>query len=457
MTRKNNPEIKINQAYKFLWTEEKTRFVVLKGGSGSGKSHAVCQYMLTRMISEPGFNSICARKIGRTLKFSVFAQIKQIISAMNLTEFFHINNTDKEVRYKPNKNQMFFVGMDDPEKIKSVTAEHGNIEAIFLEEASEFNQPDLDIFNTRLRGDTGITKQIVLAFNPISEEHWLKKAFWDEKQYTDVRISETTYKDNEFLDPGYRKQLESYQHTNPYFYAVYCRGEWGSVEAGDTIIPYQLAHEARYRTEVENEGRLQVGLDVARYGDDQTVAYIRRGMKVLGKRSIPGHVSRPGKTSKPIADMVLSLLAIHIQKGEQCTINVDATGVGSGAVDMLRLLTRKRKNITIVEVDFGGKAENNAAYGNTVTEMYYNMNTILPKAQLLPHDGDVIPELTKRKYRHDNKRPVMWIEKKADFKKRLTKSPDSADALVLAFYEGKGADHPYNHLKNFMKNRKGAA
>jgi len=438
--------LNINPAFEFLYTEKRRRFVVLKGGSGSGKSVAAFQYLITRVISEPGCNALVARKIARTLRFSVFAQALQVLKELDLLKLCDVNKSDKEIKYRPNGNQIFFVGMDDPEKIKSITAETGNIELILCEEASEYDQADLDQLNARLRGDSGIDKQMIIPFNPISEEHWLKKAFWDEKQYEDVRISETTYKDNLSLDDAYKRQLESYKHSNPYFYSVYCLGEWGSIEAGDTIIPYHLANAARHRDEVSAEGRLQVGLDVARYGDDSSVSYIRRGMKVLGKRSVQG------RSAKPVSEMVISLITIFLQKSEVCTVNIDATGNGSGVVDMMKHLTRHRKNINIVEVHFGGKAENSDAYGNCVTEMYYNMNAVLKEAKLLKHDGDVIPELTKRKYRFKENKSVMLIEEKKDFKKRTQKSPDNADALVLCFYEGKGAEHPYNHIKNFLNN-----
>ena len=277
-----NPTIKVNPDFLFLW-EKKHRFMVLKGGAGSSKSYSVMQYLLTEFVSQQGCNIIMCRKVQRTLRVSVFALMKQLISNYGMLGDFKINRSDLEIRHLPTGNQMFFMGMDDPEKIKSVTAENGTIEKIFIEEASEFEQADIDQLNARLRGFSNIVKQIIIAFNPISEDHWLKEAFWDKCQYSDAYVHESNYTMNYFIDEEYKSQLESYKHSNPYFYSVYCKGEWGSIGDNDVIIPYHLAHKARYRDadDVDQSGPLCIGVDVARYGDDNSVAYIKRGMKVL--------------------------------------------------------------------------------------------------------------------------------------------------------------------------------
>jgi len=79
--------------------------------------------------------------------------------------------------------------------------------------------------------------------------------------------------------------------------------------------------------------------------------------------------------------------------------------------------------------------------------MYFNMNEVLLECNILKGDDHLIPELTKRKYTVDERRSVMKIEDKKSFKKRILKSPDSADAFVLCYYEHKGIKHPYNFLK----------
>lgn len=449
MMKGRTANIYVNPSFHFLW-KKKNRFIVLKGGAGSSKSYSVFQYILTLMCSVKGCNVIAARKVANTLRGSVFNLMKQLISNYDMNDDFKINNSDLIIRHKATKNMMICIGMDDREKIKSVTAENGPITTIVMEEGNQFDQDDLDQLNTRLRGKTPIPKQIIIPFNPVSEEHWLKEAFWDKHLYEDALTHESTYRDNLKVDEEYKKQLENYKYTNPYMYDVYCRGKWGSLDDNDVIIPYHKGYAAKYRKEdVEEAGLLCIGLDVARYGDDESVAYAKRGMKVLERRSC----SKQDATG--VSKMVINLITL-LRKGknDKVRINIDATGVGSGAVDMINLLLNKVPNIEVYEVHFGGTAEEEDVYANCVTEMYYNVGKMIDEMKLLEWDDDLLPELCKRTYKIDSRTSRRVIEKKEDFKKRLNRSPDSADALVLAFYTGKGHNREkknnYDWLERYM-------
>ena len=98
----------------------------------------------------------------------------------------------------------------------------------------DFNQLDV-----RLRGK-GTHKQMVLTFNPVSVLHWLKRRFFD-RQDPRALVVKSTYKDNCFLDEDYKVTLESYKATDPYYYSVYCLGEWGVL--GQTIFDAQKVTE----------------------------------------------------------------------------------------------------------------------------------------------------------------------------------------------------------------------
>lgn len=115
-----------------------------------------------------------------------------------------------------------FLGMDDPEKIKSIDKPTG----IWLEEASEFTLDDFTQLDLRLRGKLAHYKQIILSFNPISAVHWLKKRFFD-NQDPEADVVHTTYLDNRFLDDAYIKVLNSLKKTNYTYYKIYALGQWG--------------------------------------------------------------------------------------------------------------------------------------------------------------------------------------------------------------------------------------
>lgn len=209
-----------NNAFFDLYTVT-DRYLVLMGGGGSGKSIFAGRKILERVTSEAGHRVLVCRKVGKTLKQSCFTQlVKQIQRHYNYKDF-KINQSDYVIRYK-NGSEILFTGLDDVEKLKSIA----DITMIWIEEASEIDEQDFNQLDIRLRGETRQYKQIIISFNPISVNHWLKKRFFDIKS-DGVRTHQSTYKDNRFLDDEAIRVLESFKDTDPYYYDVYCLGQWG--------------------------------------------------------------------------------------------------------------------------------------------------------------------------------------------------------------------------------------
>jgi len=193
----------------------------------SGKSHIVARKILYRVLKEKDVkhNFLIIRKVDRTIKRSVFALIKNIISIWYLTSEFDVNLTDKTIIYKLNGSQIMFSGLDDVEKLKSIEG----VTSIWIEEATELTQEDFEQLDLRLRGVTKYIKQITLTFNPISEQHWIKKMFFDDP-IQDVFTLHTTYLDNYFIDDEYKMVMENKKKTNPRYYGIYALGKWGTAE-----------------------------------------------------------------------------------------------------------------------------------------------------------------------------------------------------------------------------------
>jgi phage terminase large subunit len=208
------------------------RYLVFYGGAGSGKSFFVVERYIYKLLKEKRFNLLVVRATGKSNRDSTFALFKQIINKWNLSQHFKINESDLRIRCLLNNNEIVFSGLDDVEKLKSITFSHGELTDVWIEEASEVLEADFNQLDVRLRGK-GTKKQIVISFNPIDINHWLKKRFFD-RQEDNIVICHTTYKDNEFLDDDYKRLLESYKDTDPYYYDVYCLGKWGVL--GKTVF-----------------------------------------------------------------------------------------------------------------------------------------------------------------------------------------------------------------------------
>jgi len=207
--------------------KDQSRYQVAWGGAGSGKSHIVARKILYRLLSESHckHNFLIIRKVDRTIKRSVFALMKNIISKWGLLSEFDINQTDKTMIYRPTGAQIMFGGLDDVEKLKSIEG----VTSIWVEEATELTQEDFEQLDLRLRGNTGALKQIILTLNPISDQHWIKKVFFDDP-IAGCFTLKTTYLDNSFIDDEYKMVMDNKKQTNPRYYNIYALGNWGTAE-----------------------------------------------------------------------------------------------------------------------------------------------------------------------------------------------------------------------------------
>ena len=205
---------------------DRHRHLVLKGGGGSGKSIFAGQKIIERCVSEPGHRFLVVRKVAKTLRQSCFHQLAEQARDLYPEEIRMIPRGQSGDMYISflNGSEILFAGLDDVEKLKSIH----DITGIWIEEATEVFEEDFDQLDIRLRGRTVEYQQIIITFNPISVNHWLKKRFFD-REDPDVRKHESTYKDNPFLPEKNRQVLEKFKETNPYYYTVYCLGMWGVV------------------------------------------------------------------------------------------------------------------------------------------------------------------------------------------------------------------------------------
>lgn len=228
---------KVLKVYKPLFKRPE-RYLVLKGGGGSGKSVWASQAVVIRTFeTEENMKTLVVRGANTDNRASTFEEIKARIDDMGLGEFFTINKSSMDITCKRNGNQIIFRGMDD-EKIKSIQG----VTMIWIEEATEISEQEFDQLDIRLRNARETYEnQIIVTFNPISKNHWLKKKFFDTKDpgmKENTFTQNTNYKDNPFLPEENVRVLEGFKNTSPYYYQVYCLGEWGSV--GDSVFDREM-------------------------------------------------------------------------------------------------------------------------------------------------------------------------------------------------------------------------
>ena len=174
----NHKKLNPNAFYLLKYLNDATiRFIILYGGSSSGKSFSVAQAVLIQTLQD-GENTLVMRKVGASISKTIYEDYKVAASLLGISQYFKFIQNSIKCTY--NGAKIDFSGLDDPEKIKGIS----NYKRVQLEELSEFEFADLKQIRKRLRGKKG--QQIIADFNPISETNWIKKDWLDNEKLHDV-------------------------------------------------------------------------------------------------------------------------------------------------------------------------------------------------------------------------------------------------------------------------------
>ena len=174
----NHKKLNPNAFYLLKYLNDATlRFIILYGGSSSGKSFSVAQAVLIQTLQD-GENTLVMRKVGAPISKTIYEDYKVAASLLGISQYFKFIQNSIKCTY--NGAKIDFSGLDDPEKIKGIS----NYKRVQLEELSEFEFADLKQIRKRLRGKKG--QQIIADFNPISETNWIKKDWLDNEKLHDV-------------------------------------------------------------------------------------------------------------------------------------------------------------------------------------------------------------------------------------------------------------------------------
>lgn len=204
------------------------RWEVYMGSAGSAKSYFITQKLIVRACNEPIKILVC-RRYASTIRHTCFALFKEVLTKWQLyPQYVKVRETDFNIKF-PNGSEIIFTGLDEETKLLSLAG----IGCIFIEECYEVEKSKVEQLNLRLRGKTP-NQQILMAFNPISKNHWLYD-FCVTNPPTSFQFIHSTYKDNPFLNAEYIAELEELYTRNPQKARIFCDGEWG-IDADGLVI-----------------------------------------------------------------------------------------------------------------------------------------------------------------------------------------------------------------------------
>lgn len=194
---------------------------ILPGGRGSMKSSTISLIIPELLKNNPNMHALILRKVGNTIKDSVYAQMKWAIDKLNLNEEFTCKVSPMEITHKPTGQKIYFRGADDPLKIKSIKPEFGYIGIVWFEELDQFAGPEeiRNIQQSAIRGGNEAYK--FKSFNPPrSKNNWANEYTAEAEEKDDsALVVHSTYLnldiEQEWLGDIFLADAEHLKEVNP--------------------------------------------------------------------------------------------------------------------------------------------------------------------------------------------------------------------------------------------------
>lgn len=258
------------------WKSNKYTRLVCKGGRGSAKSTNIALILVVDLMQYP-INTICFRKVGETLRKSVYEQIKWAIKFLGVEEYFEYKLSPLEIIYKERGNKFIFMGVDDPQKSKSIKEAQFPVARYWFEELSEFkNEDEVEtVLNSIFRGklENGLIYKGFFSYNPPKMKHnWVNKKYNYSFIENNVYVHHSTYLENPHISEEFIKEAEAVKAKDETKYRLVYMGE----PIGNGLVPFpNLEIREIEATEIAGLEKFRNGVDWG-YGVDP-LAFVRWG------------------------------------------------------------------------------------------------------------------------------------------------------------------------------------
>ena len=258
------------------WKSNKYTRLVCKGGRGSAKSTNIALILVVDLMQYP-INTICFRKVGETLRKSVYEQIKWAIKFLGVEEYFEYKLSPLEIIYKERGNKFIFMGVDDPQKSKSIKEAQFPVARYWFEELAEFkNEDEVEtVLNSIFRGklENGLIYKGFFSYNPPKMKHnWVNKKYNYSFIENNVYVHHSTYLENPHISEEFIKEAEAVKAKDETKYRLVYMGE----PIGNGLVPFpNLEIREIEASEIAGLEKFRNGVDWG-YGVDP-LAFVRWG------------------------------------------------------------------------------------------------------------------------------------------------------------------------------------
>ncbi len=415
--------------------------------NGSGKTFTAAGAALWALYTHPNSKVITTGVTWGQIEKAIWGEIRNAHANAKMNLGGPPPNT-VDLKLGPNWTCVG-VSTNDPVALQGVHA-HGGV-WIIAEEADGIPE---EIFQAIKGNMTGVGCHLLAILNPIDPESYVNRVLMNDPRavvlpidafstpnFTEFgvvvedlrsgtwkdKVGTSAYPQPWLITPEWAAaEMANEGEESPFIVSrVFAR--WPDV-AEDALIQQSWIEKAWLRwPDAKETGMRAIGHDVARYGDDKTVTAVRRGLK-FWISDIGSGMDSEQAAGQAIKRGVLEQMDAG-KSAAKALVYVDVAGVGAGVYDILKTGT---SGVRCTAVDNAERATEPERYVNKRAENYWNFRELLrtEAVALDPHDRQLAAELRAVKFLI--KKGRVQIEEKAEIKKRLKRSPDRADAIVLA-------------------------
>ncbi|MEK5165994.1 DEAD/DEAH box helicase family protein [Paenibacillus sp. FSL R5-0527] len=410
-----------------------SRLVSVRSGQGVGKTGVEAATALWFLACFPYPKVVCTAPTRQQLHDVLWAEISKWQSKSPVLK--RILKWTKTKIYMKNYEERWFATARTATKPENMQGFHEDYMLFIVDEASGVADPIMEAILGTLSGEFN---KLLMCGNPTRtsgvfyDSHNKDRADYRTRKVSCLNSPRTSKENIAMLKRKYGEGSDVWR--------VRVEGEFPRGES-DTFISLEAAEFAKDEVRLEAKGtKLYVGVDVARFGDDETCIYGRIGGKV-----VKSHFHHKQDTMTTTGWVLRLIDEVKSERSdiEEIEIRIDDSGIGGAVTDRLNEINEEKDlGYIIVPVNNGSSAEDEH-YGNLGSELWGQIKEMLeenmsnyilgvPGVLELPDDEKLIAQLTTRKWRMGSNGRI-YLERKEDMKKRGLQSPDRADSFVLAF------------------------
>ena len=427
---KFNPDT--NQAAVMMDVADASR-VTVRSGQGVGKTALEAVIALWFMTIRPFARVVATAPTRQQLHDVLWSEIEKWRSKSPLLST--ILKWTKTYVYMVGFEKRWFAVARTATKPENMQGFHEDNMLFIVDEASGVAEPIMEAILGTLSGPGN---KLLMCGNPTQtsgtfyDSHTTDRALYRTHKISS-RDCARTNKDN-------IAAMERKYGSDSNFIRVRVDGEF-PLQDDDVFIPMSMLDRSIHSDwTLTKPVKIDIAVDVARFGDDKTVIAYKVNEKVTIYDKVNGRDLMA--TADKIVQLGIELVRTYKYKGV-ILIRIDDTGVGGGVTDRLRQIKERSPSrfawMQVVPIIFGQRVRH-PYYHDSTTYMYACMKEMLsgvdsdgkqkPVELVLPDDGDLIAQLSSRRYAMTEASKVK-VESKDEYKKRFGTSPDEADCVIM--------------------------